>query len=248
MHHTFGYTLSYNSTAETDITALQDGILTIQNGHLLPQQQMQVWAATAYGTNNQRVRIQSASLLQVTTPFIRPLVGGLVGSSLKYSADYRRNPITLQPLEEVSVLATNNAGAGQRVTVGLHLGAGAPGPSPAGPILALRGTGTTTVTANVWTQCPITWQNNLPNGTYAVIGMEWLSATPQFGRLIFPGQNWRPGAPGVVNDTDISDPLFRLGLLGVWGTFNTTTLPVLEVLCNAADTAQEVYLDIVRIG
>lgn len=248
MFHLCAYTASYNALTETDLAALTDSVMLIQNGHFLPQVDMQGIFAVSMGTNLQRSRLSSPSMLLVTTPFIRPMINQLIGGTLLRVNRWARNPPVFRALEEIANLVTDNAGVAQRVTTLLGLGVGNPAVAPAGPSYVLRGTGATTLVANAWTYCPITWQNTLPNGTYSVIGMEANSANAQAARLTFYGQYFRPGCLATHASGDISDNLFIEGMLGEWGRFNTTTLPQIEFLANAADTTEEVYLYLVRVA
>ena len=118
----------------------------------------------------------------------------------------------------------------------------------------LRATAAITCTAlgNGWEAGAITFEQSLEAGMYAVVGMKVLAATPIAGRLIFPNQGARPGCIGYATPASnvgaIENPIFRNGNLGVWGTFSHTAPPQLEVMAAAADTAQEVYLDVVKVG
>lgn len=248
MFHLAAYSQSYNSAAETDLLPLQDDVLVIQNNHFLPQQDMQALFATGFGTNLTKARFTSPSLRQITTPFVRPIISALIGGSRNRVARYLRNPLFFRGLEEISCLVTQNAGIAQQITTLLALSTGAPAPAPAGPMYVMRGTGATAVVANKWSFVPITWNDLLPNGTYSVIGLSGFSANCQAIRLQFIGQAWRPGCLGQTVAGDIEDPIFQNGELGELGRFNTTTLPLVQFLANAADAVQEVYLYLVRVA
>lgn len=118
----------------------------------------------------------------------------------------------------------------------------------------IRGTAAITATAlgNAWGAGAITFEQALPAGTYAVVGMKAFSATLIAARLIFPNQGARPGCIGYATPLTgvgaIENPMFRNGNLGVWGTFSHTAPPQLEIMAAAADTTEEVYLDVVKVG
>lgn len=248
MFHLLAYSQSINSAAETDTLPVSDDIFVIQNNHFLPQQDMFGLWGTAFGTNLTRARLITPSMRQVTPPEIRPIVPALIGGSRNRVARWLRNPPLFRAVEEIELATTNNAGAAQQISGLLALAPSLPSPAVQGPMYVMRGTGTTTVTANKWTTCPITWSDILPNGTYAVVGLSGFSTNGQALRLIFIGQTWRPGALCQTVAGDIEDPLFQDGSLGEYGRFNTTTLPNVQFLCNGADTAQTVYLYLVRVG
>ena len=118
----------------------------------------------------------------------------------------------------------------------------------------VRATAAITATAlgNAWGAGALTFEQVLESGMYAVVGMKAFGATLIAGRLIFPNQGPRPGCIGYATPLTgvgaIENPAFRNGNLGVWGTFSHTAPPQLEVIAAAADTAQEVYLDVVKVG
>jgi hypothetical protein len=51
----------------------------------------------------------------------------------------------------------------------------------------------------------------------------------------------------LANLGDYGHPLFRLGHMGQWGQFRDNIMPNVEVLCNGADAAHEVYLDVMPL-
>ena len=68
-------------------------------------------------------------------------------------------------------------------------------------------------------------------------------------RLVFVGPGaagWRPGVLGTASDAAREFAAFRYGELGVFGEFEDTQPPQLEVLAGAADAAQVVTLDLIQ--
>ena len=110
------------------------------------------------------------------------------------------------------------------------------------------GTGTTTAVAASWTTISLTWDNQLPVGRYALVGGHFTSATGVAWRTIFEDQMARPGGLAVDAGNERTATMFRKGGLGIWGTFDSNRMPVFEVLCSAADTAQTLLIDFVRTG
>lgn len=247
MHHLSAFSASIATGVETDLAAVQDGILTIQNGHFLPPQDLQIWFAAAMATNVQRARFNSGTLRIPTTPYIRPITAALIPNDPVRFANYQANPLTARMQEELAVLAFQNAAGAQRVTVPIGFGIKYM-PAPVGNIFSMRGTSTTAVVANTWTQCAVTWQDTIAQGTYAVIGLDHQSANGQCARLIILNQYWRPGAISMPGIADRGDEYFRRGAMGEWGRFVSNYLPIPEVLCNAADAAHEFYLYFVRVA
>lgn len=249
MHHTGAYNLSFTAAnVETELLAIVDNYFTIQNNHFLPQRDTNLLYAAVLGVTLSRARILTPALGVITSPHIMPMSPLLSASSPQKFRDYSQDPILLKALEELQVFVTHTAaGAEQNVAIlGFDMGRQ---PQPPGTVYTIRGTGVATLTANAWSNInPVVWNNNLPNGLYAVVGAVFQSATCLAGRIIFENTPYRPGGIGQLLVTDWTDSLFRVGNLGVWGTFHNYAMPQIEYLASAADTTQTVFLDLVKIG
>lgn len=248
MHHTVAYRLSIADITETDVTPVQDGIMAIQNGHFFPAQNYKLLAASYQAAGPTRARLVTASLRQVTTPFIRPVQPSIVAGDDANIADYTKNPLTLRALEEVQLLAFQTTG-GAAVVVSVQCWSSqGMGSVPQGDIFTMRGTATATNVAGAWTPGTVTWQDVLPAGRFAVVGLEYFGTTALAARLIFEQQVERPGCIGGGSASNNVNPIFRKGGMGVFGVFDSNRMPTVEFLANAADTAQEVYMDLIKIG
>lgn len=248
MHHTLAWRLSLADATATDVTPVTDGIMTIQNSHFLPQKNYQLLYAYFGAATPSRARFITPTFRQLSTPWIRPINPAIVPTDEPNMADYTANPLLIRGLEELQLEGMQSSGGAAVVAAVAGIASVPLGPAPAGDIIAMRGTGTTTVTAGAWTNCAITWQDTLPNGQYAVVGLEAIGTTCITARLIFEDQVERPGALGQSLVSGNGPRLFRHGGLGIWGRFTAFRIPSVEFLCNAADTAQEVYLHLIRIG
>lgn len=246
--HLIAWSNTIAATTETDMTPVPDGIMAVNNGHFVPQVQTQIPFVAAIGLLLARARLVSPKLRQITTPWIRPINLALLPVSRTPVADYRANPFRVNGLEELQLEFTNSAATSGDYHGVAGLQTGPQQPAPQGDIYTMRGTGTTTATANAWSLATITWQDTLPAGNYQVIGMEFISTTAIAARLIFDQQVERPGCVGIASDGTISHSMFLKGGLGAWGMFSANRMPNVEVLCDSADTAQEVFLDFVRMS
>ncbi len=143
-----------------------------------------------------------------------------------------------------ALMAEDGAGA-TRVTALLFLSEGPLG-SMRGPWYSARFTGTTTLTANQWTNGQIASAQQLPPGDYVVGGLRAQAAGLRAARIYFPGpQGVRPGASGTDADSDLDFELFRRGNLGPWGRFSSRVLPTVDYLSASADTAETLHLDLI---
>lgn len=248
MHHTSANYGTVAQTTEIDLPAITDSFFTIQNNHFLPQRTMAILYAAAMGTLLTRCRISTPTLNVITSPFIRDISPALNASDPQIFCNYSMDPLQVNPLEEVVVFQADSAVTSESnaAILGWQIQAS---PQPAGTVFTIRGTATGTLVAGVWSNVgAITWQNQLPTGIYAVVGAVFQSATGIAGRLILENIPYRPGGLAVITITRRTDPLFRLGNLGTWGTFHNYAMPLVEMLASAGDTTEEIYLDLVKIG
>ena len=156
-----------------------------------PPQDLQLVAAYAGGTSLTQARIEAPSLQRVGYPSIVPLESAASPSGDDVGlATYRMRPLRLVNGEGVAVLAAN--GSIGTVAACLLCSVGTI-PVPPGEGFWLRYTDGTTVNAGACTTLSASLDQDLPAGTYAIIGMDHWSATAVAARLIIDGVRYRPG-------------------------------------------------------
>lgn len=158
--------------------------------------------------------------------------------------DLAENPLELVSSEKLNILVKNSGAADTYALV--WLGDAIPR-KVTGKIFTVKATANKTLTANKWTATPINFEQELPAGRYQVVGMRAKSAHIIAARLLFVGQVWRPGVLGVRTETAQYDKIFRMGNMGVFGEFEFDQPPQVEFLASAADTSEEVYLDLIQV-
>lgn len=248
MHHTLAYMGTVAVSTEYDLPAISDGIVPIQNGHFLPGQDLFLkWAFTG-GVLLNKTRIVTPSDRQLSPIYVRPINLALLPATNTPVADYVARPFRLRALEEIQLLGVNSANTSGVYTILLSVSPNTQESPPIGDIYTIRATGGTTAVVNTWTLVALTWADSLPNGTYACVGLNVIGATARAARLIFQGQVWRPGCVANTLVSDLPSRLMRDSRMGTWGTFSGNSMPQLEILCGAADTAQEVYMDFIRLS
>lgn len=248
MHHTLVYMGTEAVATEYDLPAIPDGIVPIQNNHFLPGQDLYLKWAFACGLLLNKLRLVTPSFRQLSPPYIRPVNLALLPVSVTPVSSYLQKPLRLRALEEIQAMGVNSASTSGVYTAILAVSPNQSETMPVGDTFTIRGTGTTTAVVNTWTLAAMTWADTLPNGTYACVGLNAIGATIRAARLIFQNQVWRPGCVGNTLVSDNPSPVMRDPRLGVWGTFPGNSMPQIEILCGAADTAQEVYMDFIRIA
>lgn len=247
MFHLSAYTLAaLGNTADTDIPALTDDVLLIQNSHFVPANNLNIVAAQVMSATLNRVKLVQPTLRQITTPFIRPIVRGAIPVDLAGVADYRQNPLVAYGQEELAMQATSGVAMTERFYGLVWLCPRWEIPAPRAPFL-LRGTSTTAATTGAWTTLTTTWQDTPRSGNYQVTGLLVQSTNAVASRLIFEDQVWRPGAPSITAINNQASYYFLYGNMGVYGRFNAYRPPVVQVLANGADATHEIYLEISRI-
>lgn len=247
MFHLSAYTESIGNVADTDVDALTDDILTIQNTHFVLSQPMQLLGAAAMSATLSRAKLASPSMRQVASPFIRPIIAAVQppANPNLWLLDY--NPFVIPPFEEIQMQVTSGVAMTERFT-GLIWLANQIDSLPIGNVIPLRFTSTTAAVANAWTTATITFTDTIPSGVYAAVLSECQSTNGIAHRWIFSNQLWRPGFPSYAALGSRHPYAISKGQFGSMGRFRSNDLPRLQVLANGADAAHEGYLHVVRVG
>jgi hypothetical protein len=245
MLHTLAYTSEDLSAGSVDMTAVPDNWVPIQNGHYLPPQDLFLFGAFSFGDTLTAVQLVTPKSRMIVPPFMYPLVGALAPPDRLHVYDRRSNPFRLSSVEEIQLLGT--AGSAEDDIIVLLVGDRID-PIPAGDIYALHGTSSDSAVDGVWTQVAVTWDQNLPAGTYAVVGSQHVATNCVAHRFNFPGQIMRPGFSSLVSLADISEPSYYYGGWGVLGKFVTYAFPLLEVLCAGTDGSHDFVMNLIKVG
>lgn len=237
-----------NGTTNTAIAGVLDNILarSAANAFLAPKGS-RIRLATAGGVNASRARINTPVLRAVGLPYIAPIGTGVTALSPPNVADYGEFGPAPAEADEISVESTHSDIAAQIQWALLWLKFGRKEPQP-GMKYRIRGTAAITGVVGSWASGAITLDQTLPAGIYQIQGMDAFGTNLLASRLIFTGGGWRPGVFSRNTVSSVPDPVFLNEGLGVFGEFDSVTTPQLEVYVEAANSAQEVYLDVVRIG
>lgn len=254
MHHTSIYFASVADATLAELTAQSDQIIAIQNSHLFPPRDLPLWAVYALGTTVRRQRISTPKTRQIAIPQVSPMEQAALPADNPAVMDLRRMPYFLPREEEIAIEHFQNVGMAQDGWSVLFFGYEndarqmSPTPAPVGDLTVLRATGTTTQTADAWSDITLTYDQQLPVGNYAVVGAQCFAATGIAFRLILDGQYPRPGGLCQLNEGGRPWEGQVMGGLGLWGTFRTVSLPRLQIYSSSADSAQTLWLQVVRMG
>lgn len=249
MHHLCAYFESIDNTANTEVNALQEAVLQRRNNRFYTTYELQVLAAFAASATLNRCRLVTPTNRQVTLPMLHPINVATLPASDPNVADIRKSPFNLRAHEDFSLEATSDVAMGNENFHGLLVLAERLVPAPRGDIYVLRGTSTDTATANAWTTLStVTYDDTLPPGTYALVGLVVQSTNAIAARVIFEGGWWRPGSVSITALGNRTHDMFYKGGLGDWGHFTHVTIPQIEVLCDMADASHVVYLELIRLS
>lgn len=246
MFHLAAFGGSVANTGNVEIPALNDQILSIRNSRFvlpIPMDLLWVWNGSASVT---RSRLVGPMFRSVVLPYIIPLDLSVTPPDLPNVMDLRFNPVRLRQNEEYTVEHSQGGAGAENAYAVIALGVSTV-PAPRGNVYTLLATGTTTVTAGAWTDCTLTWDQQLPDGEYACVGGHAQSTTGVAWRIILDNQTWRPGGLCLTALTNRA-PDFQYGSqTGDWGHFVISSLPRFQILCNAADTVQNLFLQCVKV-
>lgn len=248
MFHLLAYTANQAVTATpVALTALTDVYATISpNGNYFLPRDLRVGMGYAQGPNITQARINSPTLRQISLPHIQPVATASAPPSNQQFVPLLQNGPSIPAADELSVETTNGGGAAERQFALLWMHDGNLN-VPVGDRITVRATATNTGGNLVWSASTFALDQLLPNGRYAVIGMDIVGANLIAGRLVFPESGPKPGVLARQSLGVFPNPIFRNGRLGTFGQFESTAPPSLEILGSAAGTTQTLFLDLVKV-
>lgn len=204
-------------------------------------------AALISATAPVQAQVQSPSLRQVANIDVEPVALGTVFGDPAEYALHPQSPIPLKGDEALNFLVnTNPAGAESHYGL-VWLSDGAVQPVQ-GEIFSVSADMSVTAVADEWVNGSLTFRQDLPVGTYDVVGMRVRTAGGVAGRLVFTGGAYRPGVPAVAALDDKVGMEFRYGKMGVMGSFHTNTPPSVDILAAAGAVTPVITLDLIARG
>lgn len=243
-----GYSESQDTSGNlTNVAALADPhVRVIGDDVIVPDDLNYLASAYQVGLNATRASVVSPSIRR-RYPFELTPLDANANPANHFIFQPFSTPIQLDGSEALNFQVAENAAGSNRNTGLLWLSDGPFTPVTGSEIFTIRATGATTLGTYAWTNCALTFNDTLPAGEYAVVGMQATSAGALAARLVFTGIPWRPGVICTTVSTNVGNPLFRYGNMGVFGTFAHNTPPTVDFLSLSADTSQTVFLDLVMI-
>lgn len=243
---TVAYYESQTATALANMAALADQHVTVAGDDIYVPELTKLMGYHFLGVDLTQARIDSPSLRGSMMIDVEGFDYLAEPASPPNWHDLFENPVSLVRSEALRAQMIEGTGPSAAWAI-YWLGSG-PITKAKGEIRTVRATSATTQVALNWTNCPLTFDQTLPSGEYAIVGLRGQSATAIACRLVIPGYQWRPGTIACDADADISTPRHRQGNAGIMGTFHHNEPPSVEFAAIAADAAQVVHLDLIKVS
>jgi hypothetical protein len=237
-----------NTAADQQINILQDGrFLYSSNGLVIPSKYRNLLVTWAFGTNLTIAKLKPAAYRPYGDYSIMPIMNAAAaGDQVSPVVFLNGNPLILDVGDFLPAYGQQGSAGAQQAYVFCILGEAVP-QQYKGPVYTVRGTGSTTLTANAWSNVTLTMDSTLPAGRFRCVGARARSAGALAFRLVFAEQFPRPGAMAYQSDLAALDRWHRRGALGVWGEFDHLQPPSVDFLSTSADTSEYVWLDLVKV-
>lgn len=238
MFHTLGFTASLAAGNNQQLLALSDQIYSRQNNEYQMPHPYTIGMAYSSGVGVTASRIVTPSTRLRGHPQIWPLNGVLLPENDPNYLNMLDHPMKFAKEENLRVEASQPAAGPNQHFAFVWIWKAQPNFNlNFTDCRWIRGTASVTTVANNWSgPAAITFDDTLEGGSYAVYGMSTFFATNVASRLIFQNQQMRPGCIGQATQLLKPAEPFRLKNLGLWGVFDTYSLPQLEVVDTATAT------------
>lgn len=118
-----------------------------------------------------------------------------------------------------------------------------------GQIFSVRAQITTAIVAGTWSFSNLTFVEDLPVGSYDVVGFDCVAGEGMIARLVPVGATHRPGVPvRQLVSNNILNNQFRFGNMGVFCTFPHNNAPSVELFGLTAEASEtyECVLDLIK--
>lgn len=250
------------------VTFVSSGVLApSSNGLQVSANLPKLHSVFGVGAHLERIQPQAASMLPLPYP---DLSGNNVGTAIQSPAtvwDFALGPKPLRPTETFNIFASQTSGGAETETVFVQFTDGIVTPAPPlatapalngnGMFTIAHATAATTLTANAFTQVTPVLDLPLPAGQYALVGMRVVTAHALAFRIAPVNEPlWRPGGVACQAPTSLDFPnqrylnplTGRISPWGVWLTFFQNTVPNVQIFATAADTAEDMWFDLIKIS
>lgn len=193
-------------------------------------------------------RIVSPSIRRLSPYYIHPVIDQIYPTTYVGVDMFPKCPVLLDIDEQLEVEADSNPAAAEQHTVIMWLANQEIVPAK-GTVFTVKATTTVALVAGSWEYAALSFADDLPVGSYDVVGMHVGCDEGVAARLVPVGSINRPGVPCVsLQLYQEFTRIFRKGNLGVFCSFPHNNKPGIEILGSAAEASDtyDVYLDLIK--
>lgn len=192
-------------------------------------------------------RLNSPSLRKIAYPEIEPILNAVVFGSPPEGILHPFSPTPVEGDEGLALEINSDDSAGDAEYGLVWLCDGPQTPVNNQQIYPVACTGAATLSAGVWVNSNLTFSQELPVGSYDIVGMRARGTNLVAARLVFKEGNNRPGVPAINALGDQDHDLTRYGRMGSFGRFHHLTPPSIDCL-GVTDTSQNIILDLIKVA
>ena len=237
---------SIGATPNSPLNPNSDGLMSIQNNKLTVPAAMRVMGAQAIGALLTDARLNIPSLRSFSLPRVWPVANNATAPSYYPMCDWRKMGPMLTRTEGIT-MEVSNSGAGPTATHGLIWLMERFMPVVGGEIITVKATASVSCNVGAWTAGSMTLEQDLPAGRYQLIGAAAQGTNLLALRFRIPMQDYIPGVPAQDSVDVIPNDQFRFGNAGVFGEFDQYNLPSIECVGVGANSAQAIYMDLIKV-
>ncbi len=195
-----------------------------------------------------RQQLRAPSLREFIFPEITPATIAGAASGGNFYKNYSQNFLQLDTNEGLNYYSDGGGdGTTAQGVYGVVILGDASPADQKGKIFSLYATTSIAAAPGSWANGIISLDQTLPVGNYDVVGLRVNASGGIAARLIFIGPSaiTRPGVFISASAGTGTDNQFQGGNNGIYGTFNTTTPPSLEII-GGTSTTQSMILDLIK--
>lgn len=239
---------SQDSSSLVNVAAVADPHIRVSGDDIsVPSAVSNIGAVYAIGSAITRATLVSPSIRRRYPFEVVPVeIAAEPADPVKF-IPFFQSPIALDADESLNAQAAENGAGANQSSVFVWLTDGPIQPVTGLEMFTIRATNTSTLTAFAWTNGALTFNDTLPSGEYAIVGMRASSTGMIAARLVLSQYPFRPGV--IASDTtgEVASTVFRFGNVGEFGRFTHLTPPTVDFFSISADTSQTVDLDLVMV-
>lgn len=234
------------ATTAQKIAAVADEHVKVEGDNVIVPDLNYVAGILAVGLDIRNVQLSSPSLRRLALMDVSPVENTALPVFPPDPLVMGKSSMALEIDEHLAAYAGNSNVGAQQESVVLLLSDGNT-EAINGKIITVKAAATAPATAYAWAGAPITLSQELPVGTYQLVGMRVEEAHTIAYRIVFIGGVNRPGGFAVAAISAKDPNGFRYGQLGAWGTFSHNKVPTIEFFGDGTGGAAVLYLDLIKI-